>query len=330
MLLACVLSLSSQAVAVTQTANTDNDLWVDDTQHYISEKLDQNARHLDARFISEGDDSSCQNIKQTGTANLRLLVDSHWNKYAGFNTNVRLRGRLHLPHLNCHVNIVFGDDSLDDEDPNHPTASNSGKQPHNNQNQSQRFDENLKHLKQQALDDNAALALRASLAKQGYETDFDLGVRSGTDIYTRAGLKKNWQLTPITDMLFTQTLRYGSESKFYSQSRVDIAFTGVTIQPVHLATHLDYSEPESQLGMQWGQDVYQSQLFSNNQELTYGININGHSKNHNIDNYGAWFSYRQPVWREWFFVQFDGSYVKSESQQQDWHPVALLRLETHF
>ena len=49
-----------------------------------------------------------------------------------------------------------------------------------------------------------------------------------------------------------------------------------------------------------------------------------------LDSWGPFISWRQPVLREWFFVQTDLNYFNQDREDQDHHVSALLRLEALF
>ncbi|EQA00211.1 hypothetical protein Q7306_06070 [Glaesserella parasuis] len=91
-----------------------------------------------------------------------------------------------MPALKQHLSVVFGDEDLD----NHAQ----------DQNQLQRNYRSLlsrhkKYDSKQIRNDNASLALRWSKGVKalGIDTDVDLGIRSGTDIFLRFKVAKTWQ-----------------------------------------------------------------------------------------------------------------------------------------
>ncbi|MFW2154001.1 hypothetical protein ACG94Q_22625, partial [Acinetobacter gyllenbergii] len=98
--------------------------------------------------------------------------DNYWDKYNGYEIKPRIRGKIKLPTLERRFSVVFGDDSLDDEFDNN--VANTNIDPNGDK---KRLDS------RQTRDNNGSLALRWSdfSKKLPFETDADLGIRSGDD-----------------------------------------------------------------------------------------------------------------------------------------------------
>jgi hypothetical protein len=128
--------------------------------------------------------------KKPATATLRVLVDNRWNKHDEYDVKPRIRGRVKLPTLEHKLSVVFGDDSLDNELQNNVAITNENPPSANND---KTFD------RRQTRDANSSLALRWSQLSDRlpFETDFDLGVRSGDDIYARSSYRENGNSTMI-------------------------------------------------------------------------------------------------------------------------------------
>ena len=49
-----------------------------------------------------------------------------------------------------------------------------------------------------------------------------------------------------------------------------------------------------------------------------------------LNSWGPFVSWRQPVWREWFYVQGDLNYLNDRREDRSHVPSALVRLEALF
>ena len=108
---------------------------------------------------------------------------------------------------------MFGDDSLDDEFDNN--VANTNIDPNSDK---KRLDS------RQTRDNNGSLALRWSdfSKKLPFETDADLGIRSGDDIYVRLKAKRAWPLRNDFSFYAEQIYRYGIDSKNYLRTNLEL------------------------------------------------------------------------------------------------------------
>lgn len=166
------ICLSGAAFAAN---NTDDGTWADRRHDEVHNRINRWAHKMDGWFGTPDPD-------KPASANLRIMLDTEWNKYDEFSVKPRVRGKVKLPVLQRKLNVVFGDDSFDDDLQQEATAYRSTPDGKN-----KTFDTT------KTRDSNSSLALRWSdiTQKHGIETDFDLGVRSGDDIYARAKAAKS-------------------------------------------------------------------------------------------------------------------------------------------
>ena len=82
----------------------------------------------------------------------------------------------------------------------------------------------------------------------------------------------------------------------------------------------------------WGNSIYQEHDFTNNKRLNYGIFVGGYldDKKFDINQYGPFISWRQPIWRKWLFIQPELSYYNDRKKDRSHHVGAFLRLEAVF
>ena len=114
-LLLCLIPCATFAAATPETAGASSETetaaettWVDEQHSSVRRGIKGLAHHLDDWF-GEPDPND------PASANLRIILDTNWNKHDDFSFKPRIRGRLRLPVLEERLSVVFGDDSLDNE-----------------------------------------------------------------------------------------------------------------------------------------------------------------------------------------------------------------------
>lgn len=299
------------------------DLWIDQQHATIQDTLKNQANRMDGWFD--------QAESGKARASVRVILDSRWDKYNELDHKIRIRGSVRLPNADKRFRLVFGDDTLDEERKdglpvNFSTNRNQSVPVGDDQSSSQQLNE-------KARSDNASIALRfLSTIDQDIHADFDLGVRSGTDVYARTELSREWQHDEQLASTLRQTLRYGTESEMYARTDYDLRYQ-VADQPL-LRYYLEwtYSEPDKQLGFSWVHRFSREHSFFESHALSYGFLVAGNLKDRDLQRnaYGPWVSWRQAAFRDWFFVQGDLNYFDDRPQHRSHYPAALLRLEAVF
>lgn len=170
-----ILPEQSNQPNVPPMSETEEKTWVDRKQRDIRNWADRTSVKIDDWFGDVDPD-------KPASATIRFMLDNYWNEYDGYEVKPRIRGKIKLPTLEKRFSLVFGDDSLDDEFDNN--IANTNNQP--NQDPDKKFDS------KQTRDNNGSIALRWSnfSKKLPFETDADIGIRSGDDIYLRLRAKK--------------------------------------------------------------------------------------------------------------------------------------------
>ncbi len=87
--------------------------------------------------------------------------------------------------------------------------------------------------------------------------------------------------------------------------------------------------------LDWGNSLFQQHhlpVKHGTAELNYGLYAGGDivDKNPNLNTYGPYVSYRQPVWRDWLFLQGDVSYYNNKLTERDHHVALFSRVEVVF
>ncbi len=323
---AASLSPAATAPAAPETdANSPGVLertadWIDRNRDEVRQRLQQQAHRMDHWF---GDQ-----YNPDARAHLTVFMDHSWNEYDGFDARLRLRGNVKLPNAKNRLRLVFGDDLIEEEQRLNlpttgraPAASKQTSLPRPSQ------------VNDQARRDNASVALRLlGDAGRGIDTDLDLGVRSGTDIYIRGRADKVWWPEPEYRVLLGQTLRYGSKSREYARTDVQVDYLPADQVGSTLLSTYTFAHEQRDLGVSYAHRLSQTRHYWEGQDLTYGILAGGHIRDTalRLDSYGPFVSWRQPVWREWFFVRGDLNYFNDRLAHRDHHLSALLWLEAQF
>ncbi|XXQ68340.1 hypothetical protein ACKLNO_00185 [Neisseriaceae bacterium B1] len=310
----CLLLLPLTAMA----DKPKQDTWVDEAHEQVGETLNKTANRIDGWF-GEPDP------KRPASANLRLLLDTHWDADEGATFKPRVRGRVRLPVLERKLSVVFGDDSVDDELDNSNHVDN-GKTRHAPN--GKRFE------RDRSRDENSSLALRWSEISEnlGIEGDADIGIRSGSDLYGRLKVGKTWQHSPALRSRFEQLYRYGVKSEHYARSLYELKYEPDEKGFITNELWADYAHDGDEEGWTWGDSAYKQHHFEGNKRLNYGVFVGGDidNKKAEINTYGPFVGWRQPVWRDWLFIQTELNYFNNRKEDRNHRVGGLFRVEALF
>lgn len=291
--------------------------WADKQHHNIKSTLHSWSNKIDS-WIDEPDPN------KPASANLRIMFDNEWNHYDGYSIKPRVRAKIKLPALKRKFSVVIGDEDLDNQ-------SRDKNQLHRNYREPLKDDK--KYDRKQSKQDNASLALRWSdgIEALGIETDLDLGIRSGADIFIRAKAAKLWQISDSYSVRFEQIYRYGLNSKHYLRTNLENRFVETAHRSFNNHTYLQYTHDGDEK-LLWGNSSYRQHTYSNFKQLNYGINIGGDIKHKQpkLNYYGPFINWRQPILREWLFIQPELNYYNNKPQARKHALGAFLRLEAIF
>lgn len=306
----------SDHAIVPMTTETENLTWIDRKQHSIRHWADHTSTKIDAWFGET-------NPKDPASATLRVILDNEWDEHNGYEIKPRIRGKIKLPTLENKMSVVFGDDSLDDEIQDNVAINNT--HPANA--------EDKKLDSKRVREDNSSLALRWSNISDRlpFETDADLGLRSGDDIYLRLKASKTWKLHNDFTFLAEQIYRYGSDSENYF--RTNLALTHARPEHAFLSNQLSLVVADAQDDdLKWENRTFREHQFFKGNRFNYGVYTAGQSEDSQLalNSWGPFVSWRQPVWREWFFVQGDLHYLNDDREDRNHYVQTALRLEALF
>lgn len=302
---------------VPKTEETEDSTWADRKQKTLREWVDRTAVKMDAWFgETDANDPSAQ-------ATLRVILDNNWNKYDGYEIKPRIRGKIKLPTLEKKFSVVFGDDSLDNEIENNFAITN--------ENPSGNNDKSIdgKRIR----NDNSSIALRWSeLSKKiPFDLDADLGIRSGDDIYARLKAKKDWRLKNDFYFHVEQIYRYGINSENYLRSNLELTHARPNQAFTSNQFNLTYADKQDD-DLEWDNRTYRQHQFFDGNRFNYGVYTGGYYNQNDLklNSWGPFISWRQPLWREWFYVQGDLNYFNDHREDRSHNISTLVRLEAIF
>lgn len=301
---------------VPHTEITEDQTWFDRKQKSIRNWTDRTAHRLDGWFGET-------NPEKPATASLRVILDNDWNKHDGYELKPRIRGRIKLPTLENKLSVVFGDDSLDNEIQGNIAITN--------ENPDSNIDKTVDSKR--IREDNSSIALRWSEAskKLPFDLDADLGIRSGDDIYARLKAEKDWSFANDFSLHAEQIYRYGIDSENYLRTNIELTHARPNQALLSNQFYLTYADEQDD-DLTWDNRTYRQHHFFEGNRFNYGMYVGGYYHNDDLrmNSWGPFVSWRQPLWREWFYVQGDLNYFNDEREDRNHYARALLRLEALF
>lgn len=311
-----ILPAQSDEPIVPHTELTENSTWIDQKQKGIRNWADRTANRMN-NWFGETDPND------PASATLRILLDNRWNEHDGYEFKPRIRGKIKLPALENRLSVVFGDDSLDNEIQNNIAITN--------ENPNSTSDKSIdgKRIR----DDNSSIALRWSqLSKRlPFEVDADLGIRSGSDIYARLKAEKDWTLSNDFYFHAEQIYRYGIDSENYLRTNLELTHARPNQAFLSNQFYITYADEQDD-DLTWDNRTYRQHQFFQGNRFNYGIYTGGfyNDEQLRLNSWGPFISWRQPLWREWFYVQGDLNYFNDHREDRSHYPSALVRLEALF
>lgn len=162
-----------------------------------------------------------------------------------------------------------------------------------------------------------------------FHNDLDLGSNSDTDIYVQFLAKKNWILHSGLRLNTTQIFRYGSSSKNYAETYLDL--TQKFQQQAQISTQFNFSKTQDSEYV-WSNRTFQKLNLLSQNNLTYGILSTGDYENKalRVNEWGPYFSWKRPIWRNWVFMQNDINYVNMPTSEQGYSFNYQMKFEAQF
>lgn len=310
------LPQQSDELMVRPILETADRTWVDRKQFQIRSWADDTSNKID-NWFGETDP------EKPASATLRVIVDNSWNQHDGYEIKPRIRGKIKLPTLERKLSLVFGDDSLDNELDNNVAITN--------ENPGNSNDKTLD--RQQTRENNSSFALRWSEFSKyiPFKTDLDLGLRSGDDIYLRLKASKDWKLENDFSFHAEQIYRYGVDSKNYLRTNLELTHARPNQAFLSNQLNLTYSDNQDD-DLTWDNSLFRQHQFFHENSFSYGIYTGGflNNKDLRLNSWGPFISWRQPLWREWFYVQGNLNYMNDHRDDRSHFISTSIRFEALF
>lgn len=311
-----LLPPESNQVKVPSIEQTQENTWVDQQQNQIHHWVDRSAMKIDSWF-------GHPDPKRPADASLRLMIDQSYNQHDQYEFKPRIRGKIKLPTLENKLSVVFGDESLDNEFDHNLAIIN----------QNPDYAANKQFDKKQSWEDNNSIALRWSeiSKKLPFKFDADLGLRSGDDLYVRFKAKRDWALKNDFSIHAEQIYRYGSRSENYLRTNLELTHARPEHALISYQFSLTYADKQED-DLAWDNRLFRQHQFFDHNRFSYGLYSGGYYDQNDLrlDSWGPFVSWRQPLWREWIFIQADLNYFNQHRDQRNHYLSSLIRFEALF
>lgn len=162
-----------------------------------------------------------------------------------------------------------------------------------------------------------------------FENNLDLGSNSENDVYVQFLAKKKWNLRHNISLDTEQVFRYGSTSRNYTETTLNL--TQKMQDNTLFANKFNLNKSENE-DYSWGNWTFQQYQFLKDNHLTYGVYSGGvYTKNDiRLNSWGPYISWRQPVWRNWLFMQNDLNFFNHIDDDSKHQLSVQMNLEANF
>lgn len=162
-----------------------------------------------------------------------------------------------------------------------------------------------------------------------FENNLDLGSNSENDVYVQFLAKKKWNLRHNISLDTEQVFRYGSTSRNYTETTLNL--TQKMQDNTLFANKFNVNKSENE-DYSWGNWTFQQYQFLEDNHLTYGVYSGGvYTKNDiRLNSWGPYISWRQPVWRNWLFMQNDLNFFNHIDDDSKHQLIVQMNLEANF
>lgn len=162
-----------------------------------------------------------------------------------------------------------------------------------------------------------------------FENNLDLGSNSESDVYVQFLAKKKWNLRHNISLDTEQIFRYGSTSRHYTETTLNL--TQKMQDNTLFSNKFNVNKGENE-DYNWGNWTFQQFEFVKDNSLAYGVYSGGVYTNNDIrlNSWGPYISWRQPVWRNWLFMQNDLNFFNHIDDDPKHQLSVQMNLEANF
>ena len=248
--------------------------WLDQTQELASNTANSFADKVDRFFGVPRSDI------EAAYSSLRISVEQFWHENNNSDTNLHLRGKIHLPRINERVSLIFSEDEGEGGD----------------------FYEqnNLNNPEPESINANLQFNI---LDRVRNRLDFRIGLRSS--LKAKTSIRYRYEL-PSGDSIqhrFAQTIYFIDGDGFGSLSRYEL--DKALSQTSLLRWSNDLRVEEHISGSNWGSQLSYSRQVSDQTALLLFTRINAQTNPNYIQNFDLGFRLRKSIGRPWLFAELE-------------------------
>ena len=275
--------------------------WIDSSRDYVIDQADSLAYWMNDFF------GNVRTEEEAPYSTLRLRIEQEWDEEDHFDSDVKLRGKVHLPNLNKRLSLLFS------EEDSGATGT----------------DDLL--IDERDTPDDVSLQYEAR-KRERYRVDFRLGLRSS--LHPKASVRYRYEY-PLNETLlgtFSEEVLYLSDDGFASKTRIELDKVLDEQRLLQWHNKIDWEEISS--GVQWSSSLSLDRKLSERRAYAYFISMDGRTEPENIvHNYAVGIRYRQNIFRPWLFAEVQPSYRWSKEEPglpRENAFLVLFRLEVVF
>ena len=303
-LLGMLLAVSSSGATSADNAvcdsascnDQDKDQWFDSSHGYLTGTADSAAQWMDSFFGEERSDV------ESASSRLRVRFEYEWDEKDGYQLDMKLRGKLHLPAGNDRLSLVFeGEDDSEGFD----SAAFS-------------------------TDDDRSVALVLNVwDKFRQRIDLSLGAKAGPK--GKLSARYRFEQPFATDYLlrFTEELFWVGGDGLGNLARADVDRVFDQNRLLRWSNRVLYSEESN--GVEWSSRLLFRRRLSDRMAVGYFTSVKGETDPQVLTrSYGFGATLRRNFLRRWLFFEVEPSYrwrKEVGDSNREGAAVLLLRLE---
>ncbi len=162
-----------------------------------------------------------------------------------------------------------------------------------------------------------------------FKNDMNFGSNSNKDVYVEMSANQNWILDPQLKIDTSQTYRYATDSRNYLST--DLKLTHTQSKEAALYNQLKVTRSSGDENYYWSDKTYQQYQFVKNNLVIVGLYTSGHyNREWTLNSWGPYISWKQPIWRNWLFLQTDLTYYNDKGSDLDHRISSSFGFEAHF
>lgn len=276
----------------------DDDLeWLEDGRDAILDRTDHIARWMD-RFFGD-----VRAEEEAPHSTLRLRLEQDWDEDYGGDSDVRLRGNIHLPALHRRLSLLLGEESRDVEQ-----------------------DDLL--IDDRDTPSDVALQYTAR-DRERDRFDFKLGLRSSLAIKASARYRYQQPFAKHYIGRVSEEVLYYGDDGFASRTRLELDRILDDDRVLRWRNRVSWDERKT--GLRWDASFSLNERLGENRAISYYLSLSGITQPDAVTTgYGLGFRYRQTVFKPWLFAEIQPGYnwrKEERGGRREGAAAILLRLE---